>query len=168
MPVLPVCHTCANTYKMTQFKLWNLWGDMVFFYVKEFDVIVHKKNISLNNPINFVAILFPTPLANLVVKVGTSKVTRSYCQGQTHRFIQLIENRVREKGEMLSIRKTCVADMLLHFNSVGMIMRALSMSAVHLLPWKKSAYLFDFSGYIPYEGFFSHCILKLLYEASFF
>ena len=94
-------------------------------------------------------------------------VNRSYCQGQTHRFIQLIENRVREKGEMLSFRETCLADVLLHFNSVGMIMRVLGMSAVHVLPRKKSAYLFDFSSYIPYE-FFSHCILKLLYEASFF
>ena len=40
------------------------------FYVKEFDVIVHKI-ISLYNPINFLAILYATSLANLVVEVGT-------------------------------------------------------------------------------------------------
>ena len=40
------------------------------FYVKEFDVIVHK-NISVYNAIHFLAILYPTSLANLVVDVGT-------------------------------------------------------------------------------------------------
>ena len=65
---------------------------------------------------------------------------------------------------MLSFRSTCLADVLLHFNSVGMIMWALSMSAVHVRPRKKSAYLFDFSGYIPYEVFFRiaywNCLMK--------
>ena len=41
------------------------------FYVKEIDVIVHKK---LYNPINFLAILYPKSLANLVVKVGTRHI----------------------------------------------------------------------------------------------
>ena len=41
------------------------------FYVKEFDVIVHKKVFSLYNPIKFLAILYPKSLANLVDEVGT-------------------------------------------------------------------------------------------------
>ena len=40
------------------------------FSVKELDVIV-LKIISLYDPIKFLAILYPTPLANLVVEVGT-------------------------------------------------------------------------------------------------
>ena len=38
-------------------------------YVKEFDVIVHKKY--LYNPIKFLAILYPKSLANLVAEMGT-------------------------------------------------------------------------------------------------
>ena len=41
------------------------------FSVKELDVIVHKKIISLYNPIYFLAILYPTSLANLVPEVET-------------------------------------------------------------------------------------------------
>ena len=40
------------------------------FYVKEFDVIVHKKHFSLYNPITFLADLYPKSLANLVVEMG--------------------------------------------------------------------------------------------------
>ena len=41
-------------------------------YVKEFDVIVHKKKaFSLYNPIKFLVILYPKSRANLVVEVGT-------------------------------------------------------------------------------------------------
>ena len=67
----------------TYWSLKNNWGTLsktVFkicegtwcssFYVKEFDVIVHKI-ISLYNPIDFFAILYPKSLANLVVAVGT-------------------------------------------------------------------------------------------------
>ena len=41
------------------------------FSVKESYVIGHKKIFSLYNPIEFLAILYPTSLANLVVEVGT-------------------------------------------------------------------------------------------------
>ena len=58
--------------------------------------------------------------------------------------------------------------MLLHFNSVGMIMWALSMNAVHVLPWKKSAYLFDFSGYIVYDGFFHIAYWNYFMKHPFF
>ena len=68
---------------------------------------------------------------------------------------------------MLSFRKTCLADVLLHFNSVGMIMWALSMSTVHVLPRKKSAYLFDLSGYIPYDFFFTLHIEIALWSIPF-
>ena len=37
------------------------------------------KLFSFYNLIKFLAILYPTSLANLVVEVGTSKVTRTYC-----------------------------------------------------------------------------------------
>ena len=60
---------------------WGMQSKMVFeicdgiscslFYVKEFDVIVHKKVFSLYEPIKFLAILYPKSLANLVVEVGT-------------------------------------------------------------------------------------------------
>ena len=40
------------------------------FYVKEFDAIV-LKNISLYNPINSLAILYPTSVAKLGVEAGT-------------------------------------------------------------------------------------------------
>ena len=43
------------------------------FSVYELDVIVHKKKISLYNPIKFIAILYPTSLVNLVVEVGTMR-----------------------------------------------------------------------------------------------
>ena len=59
------------------FKIYEgIWCSS--FYVKEFDVIVHK-NISLHNPINFLAILYPTSLVNLVVEVGLGIVTRPCC-----------------------------------------------------------------------------------------
>ena len=40
------------------------------FSVEELDTIVHKI-ICLYNPVTFLAILYPTSLANLVVEVGT-------------------------------------------------------------------------------------------------
>ena len=43
---------------------------VLIFYVKEFEVIVHKI-ISLHNPINIFVILHPISLANLVAEVGT-------------------------------------------------------------------------------------------------
>ena len=61
---------------------WAMQSKMVFnickgkscssFYVKEFDVIVHKKVFSLYDPIKFLAILYPKSLANLVVEVETT------------------------------------------------------------------------------------------------
>ena len=44
------------------------------FYVKHFDAIVHKKVVSLYNPIKFLVILYPKSLANLVVDVGTRHI----------------------------------------------------------------------------------------------
>ena len=41
------------------------------FSVKELDVIVHKKTISLKNPIEFLATLYPTSQAKMVVGVRT-------------------------------------------------------------------------------------------------
>ena len=41
------------------------------FYVKEFDVIVHKKFFPCYFPIKFLAILYPKSLANLAVEVRT-------------------------------------------------------------------------------------------------
>ena len=40
-------------------------------YVREFDVIVHKKVFSFYNLIKFLVILYIKSLANLVVEVGT-------------------------------------------------------------------------------------------------
>ena len=57
-----------------QFKMVNNfceWISCSSFYVKEFDVIVHKKYFSLYNPIRFLAIVYPKSLANWVIKVGT-------------------------------------------------------------------------------------------------
>ena len=41
------------------------------FYVKEFDVLVHKTYFPFITPLNFWDILYPNSLANLVVEVGT-------------------------------------------------------------------------------------------------
>ena len=48
-----------------------------------------------------------------------------------------------------------------------LIMWALSMSAIRVLPRQKSAYLLKFFSLYCLWVVFSHCILKLLYEASF-
>ena len=41
------------------------------YYVKKFEVIIHKKVLSLYKPIKFFIILYPKSLANLVVEVET-------------------------------------------------------------------------------------------------
>ena len=43
------------------------------FYVMEFDVIVHRKSISLYKPIKCLVILYPKSLANVMVEVGTKR-----------------------------------------------------------------------------------------------
>ena len=52
------------------------------FYVKEFDVIIHKKSISLHSHINFFAPLYPKSLVNLEVDLGTRYSHQ--IQGQKH------------------------------------------------------------------------------------
>ena len=65
------------------------------FYVKEFDVIVHK-SIFLYNPIKFLAILYPKSLANLVVEVGTRHNHQILFSLAVNSFIQLLVIRWRQ------------------------------------------------------------------------
>ena len=55
---------------------------MFLFYVKKFDCIV-LESISLHNPINFLAVLYPKSLANLVAEVGTR---------HSHQTLRLLTN----------------------------------------------------------------------------